>query len=157
MSDSTIILRLFLAALLGGLIGFERETHGRAAGLRTHILVCVGSALIMLVSIHASRLGPGIRSYDPTRIAAGVVTGLGFLGAGTIIRFKASVKGLTTAASLWTAGAIGLAIGSGFHKAAIITTAIVLVTLVFFARIGKKLYDKGWFKKFSSEEEEEEE
>ena len=82
---------------------------------------------------------------------------MGFLGAGTIIRSKASVKGLTTAASLWTAGAIGLAIGSGFHKAAFVATVIVLVTLVFFARIGKKLYDKGWFKKCSSDEEDGEE
>lgn len=150
-----ITIKLFVAALLGGLIGFERETHGRAAGLRTHILVCLGSALIMMVSLYVCRVSAEIGVCDPSRIAAGVVTGLGFLGAGTIMRFKASVKGLTTAASLWTVGAIGLAIGVGFFKAACSATILVLITLAFFSKLEKKLYARGLFKKVPSDEDEE--
>ena len=146
-----LVYRLVLAALLGGLIGFERETHGRAAGLRTHILVCIGSALIMLISFYCSFASGGTIACDPTRIAAGVITGLGFLGGGTILRFKASVRGLTTAASLWTAGAIGLAIGAGFYKAAYAATILVLITLVGFAKLERLLTRKGWFKKLPEE------
>ena len=155
MATLDIIIRLILAAVLGGLIGFERETHGRAAGLRTHILVCTASALIMMVSIYISLATREIGICDPSRIAAGVITGLGFLGAGTILRFKASIKGLTTAASLWTAGAIGLAIGVGFYKGACIATILVLITLVFFSKLERKLSVKGWFKKLPAEEDEE--
>lgn len=157
MSDNGlyIVLKLVLAAFMGGLIGFERETHGRAAGLRTHILVCMGSALIMMTSLYVCQAAADPGSCDPSRIAAGVVTGLGFLGAGTILRFRASVKGLTTAASLWTVGAIGLAIGTGFYKAAFATTILVLITLAFFSKLEKELYLKGLFKKLPLEEDEE--
>ena len=103
-----IIMRLFLASFLSGLVGFERETHGRAAGLRTHILVGVGATLFMLVSLYvASTYGEG-GSSDPARIAAQIVTGIGFLGAGTILRFGSSIRGLTTAASIWGVAAIGI-------------------------------------------------
>lgn len=141
-NPAQIIIRLILAFLLGGLIGFEREFHGRAAGLRTHILVCLGSTLIMLTSMHLFHLYRGIATVDPARIAAGVITGIGFLGAGTIIRFGASVRGLTTAASLWAVAGIGLAIGSGFYLGAYLTAAMVLFTLFFLTRLERALVKK---------------
>lgn len=118
-----IVLRLLLATVLGGLIGVERERKNRAAGFRTHILVTLGSALIMLVSVN---MGP---NADDGRIAAQVVSGIGFLGAGTILRSGENVKGLTTAASLWVCGGIGLAIGSGYYVGGIATFSIVLLSL----------------------------
>jgi putative Mg2+ transporter-C (MgtC) family protein len=136
ISDTQVVLRLFLAAALGGIIGFEREKHNRRiAGLRTHILVSVGSALIMLVSIYVFYSYTGKTAVDPARIAAGVVTGIGFLGAGTIIRSGESVKGLTTAASLWTVSGIGLAVGCGFYIAGWATTIIALATLYLLRKI----------------------
>lgn len=125
-----ILVKFLLAVLLSGLIGFEREAHGRAAGLRTHILVCMGSTLIMLTSIHVFNCFSSVATVDPGRIAAGVVTGIGFLGAGTIIRSGTSVKGLTTAASLWVVAGIGLAIGSGLYYAAFVASVLVLIVLV---------------------------
>jgi len=141
-----IILKLLLATLFGGLIGLERETHGRAAGLRTHILVCVGSCLIMLTSLFIYHAYKHIAPCDPGRIAAGVVTGIGFLGAGTILRYRGSVMGLTTAASIWTVAAIGLATGSGFYYAGILTTVIVLITLFFISKLEYVLIRKDWYK-----------
>jgi putative Mg2+ transporter-C (MgtC) family protein len=128
-----VLLRVVLAGILGGAIGAEREIREREAGLRTHMLVSIGAALFMLVSaygfsdFHFSNVS-GI-TYDPTRIAAQVVTGIGFLGAGAIIRQGLSVRGLTTAASLWVVAAIGLATGAGYYSAALITTVVVLVSL----------------------------
>lgn len=142
MDDIEIMIRLGAAALLGGLIGFEREMHGKEAGLRTHCLVSLGSALIMLVSIEVFNLYHNLVSVDPARIAAQVVTGVGFLGAGTIIRSRTGVIGLTTAAGLWTASGVGLACGLGFFRAAIITCIIALFVLVFFAKLGKKIGGK---------------
>ena len=130
LTDTQVVWRLFLAVILGGVIGFEREKHNKGmAGLRTHILVSVGSALIMLVSIHIFEIYAGRASVDPSRIAAGVVTGIGFLGAGTIIRSGESVKGLTTAASLWTVSGIGMAVGCGFYIAGWATAVIAFTTL----------------------------
>lgn len=137
VTDIEIIKRLLIALILSGLIGLERETHGRAAGLRTHILVCLGSSLIMLTSIYIFDIYKGLASVDPSRIAAQVVSGIGFLGAGTIIRFRASVKGLTTAASLWAVAGIGLAVGCGFYQGAYVTTLLVLVTLFLLNKIEK--------------------
>lgn len=134
ISLSQAFLRILVALFLGGLIGWERETHDRPAGFRTHILVAVGSALLMLVSINMAGSFPE-SNVDPGRIAAQVVSGIGFLGAGTIIREGISVKGLTTAASLWSVAAIGLATGGGYYYIALITTLIVFVTLYFFSRI----------------------
>lgn len=143
MSENAIILfRLLLAFVLSGLIGLERETHGRAAGLRTHILVGVGSTLIMLTSIYMTEVFTGATSADPTRVAAGVVTGIGFIGAGTILRFRASVMGLTTAASLWASAGVGLAIGCGFYIGAVFTTALILFSLIFLGRFEKKIIRK---------------
>ncbi len=141
-----MVLRLIFAAVLAGLIGYEREIHGRLAGFRTHILVCVGSTLIMLTSMSIFDLYRGVATPDPGRIAAQVVSGIGFLGAGTIIRFKASVRGLTTAASLWTVAGIGLAVGSGLYVPATVTTIIVLLTLFFLNIFEKSLIRKDWYK-----------
>jgi putative Mg2+ transporter-C (MgtC) family protein len=127
------LLRLALAAVLGGLIGMERELREREAGLRTHLLVAVGSALFTIVSAYGFdaflQSGADVVQADPTRIAAQIVTGIGFLGAGAIIRQGFSVRGLTTAATLWVVAAVGLAAGAGYYSAAIITTALVLVAL----------------------------
>jgi len=122
-----VLLRLFVAAALGGAIGLERELRERQAGLRTHLVVSVGSALFTLVSAYGfSNFGARV---DPTRIAAQIVTGIGFLGAGAIIRQGLSVRGLTTAATLWVVAAVGLAAGAGYYSAAVITTALVLLAL----------------------------
>lgn len=146
VTDLEMIFRLVLAAILSGLVGYEREVHGRTAGLRTHILVCVGSALIMLTSMHMFEIYRGRATLDPARIAAQVVSGIGFLGAGTILRFKASVRGLTTAASLWTVAGIGLAVGSGLYIPAVVTAILVLTTLFFLTRIERLMIRKDWYK-----------
>lgn len=146
LNEWVILFRLVLAAVLSGIIGFEREFHGRAAGFRTHILLCVGSVLIMLTSMHIFDSYAGRVACDPARIAAGVVTGIGFLGAGTIMRSRASVRGLTTAASLWVVSGIGLAVGSGFYFAAVITTLIAMVTLMLFSRLEHTMIRKDWYK-----------
>ncbi|WP_418790189.1 MgtC/SapB family protein [Phosphitispora sp. TUW77] len=132
-----IIIRLIMAGVLGGLIGFERESLNKTAGFRTHILVCVGSALIMLVSKDLYEMYKGTTNIDPGRIAAQVVSGMGFLGAGTILREGATVKGLTTAASLWVVAGVGLAIGAGFYFSALVATGVVFLTLVYLAKVEK--------------------
>jgi putative Mg2+ transporter-C (MgtC) family protein len=119
------LLRLALAGVLGGLIGLEREFRERGAGLRTHLLVAVGAALFTI----AGAYGFGGVRVDPTRVAAQIVTGVGFLGAGAIIRQGFSVRGLTTAATLWVVAAVGLAAGAGYYSGAVITTALVLLAL----------------------------
>ncbi len=139
ISDREVVWRLLLAVLLSGLVGIEREASGRAAGFRTHILVCVGSTLIMLTALHLMELLRGVVAVDPGRFAAQVVSGIGFLGAGTIIQIRDSVKGLTTAASLWTAAGIGLAIGSGFYVGALATTALVLAVLFILSRVERRV------------------
>jgi putative Mg2+ transporter-C (MgtC) family protein len=127
------LLRLSLAAVLGGMIGVERELREREAGLRTHLLVALGSALFTIVGAYGFHAflesGQAVVRADPTRIAAQIVTGIGFLGAGAIIRQGLSVRGLTTAATLWVVAAVGLAAGAGYYSAAVITTAVVLVAL----------------------------
>ncbi|MBI3008768.1 MAG: MgtC/SapB family protein [Candidatus Omnitrophica bacterium] len=150
VSDYELIWRLVLSALLGGLLGLEREAHGRAAGLRTHILVSVGSALIMLTSMHIFDIYRGEKiNIDPARIAAQEVSGIGFLGAGTILRFRASVIGLTTAASLWAVAGIGLAVGCGFTTGALVTTEIALITLFVLTRIEKCFIRRDWYRVLS--------
>jgi putative Mg2+ transporter-C (MgtC) family protein len=127
------LLRLSLAAVLGGMIGVERELREREAGLRTHLLVALGSALFTIVGAYGFHAfldsGQSVVRADPTRIAAQIVTGIGFLGAGAIIRQGLSVRGLTTAATLWVVAAVGLAAGAGYYSAAVITTAVVLIAL----------------------------
>lgn len=130
-TDFQMIMRLLLTLLLSGLIGLERQVHRREAGLRTHILVALGSCLIMLTSLYVFDIYKDKTSIDPARIAAGVITGIGFLGAGTIIREPERVRGLTTAASLWVVAGLGLAVGIGFNRVAIYTTVLVLFVLHF--------------------------
>ena len=128
-----LLLRLALASALGGLIGVERELREREAGLRTHLLVAVGSALFTIVGAYGFHdfldSGANVVRTDPTRIAAQIVTGIGFLGAGAIIRQGLSVRGLTTAATLWVVAAVGMACGAGYYDAAVITTTLVLLAL----------------------------
>jgi len=130
-TDFEMFQRLLLTLVLSGLIGLERQVHRRAAGLRTHILVALGSCLIMLTSMYVFDIYKEQAGLDPARIAAGVITGIGFLGAGTIFREPDGVRGLTTAASLWVVAGIGLAVGVGFNRVAIYTTVLVLVVLHF--------------------------
>lgn len=146
LNEWAVLFRLILAATLSGIIGFEREFHGRAAGFRTHILLCIGSTLVMLTSMHIFDVYYGKVACDPARLAAGVVTGIGFLGAGAIMRSRASVRGLTTAASLWAVAGIGLAVGSGLYFASIVTTVLVMITLMLFSRLEHAMIRKDWYK-----------
>ncbi len=140
------VIRLLVTALLSGFIGYEREHSHRPAGFRTHILVAVGSTLIMLTSVYMFERYEGLTNLDPARLGAQVVSGIGFLGAGTILREGFSVKGLTTAASLWAVSCIGLAVGMGYYSGAIIATAVIYVTLnrlkkfVVRGNVGKTIY-----------------
>lgn len=139
ITNFSVIWRLMLAVILGGLIGFEREVSKRNAGLRTHILVCLGSCLIMLTSLYVFDIYKDSFSIDPTRIAAGVITGIGFLGAGAIIRSGEVVKGLTTAATIWLVAGIGLGIGCGFYLASLITAALAIIVLYFLRRLERTI------------------
>jgi putative Mg2+ transporter-C (MgtC) family protein len=139
-----IVLKLVLAGVLGGIIGFERDMHGRAAGLRTNLLVCMGSALFMLVSEivanHAMSSSSGSamgRFADPGRIAAQIITGIGFIGAGAIIKEGFNVRGLTTAACLWLVAGIGMAVGAGLYMLGIYATLIGVASLVVLKNLDK--------------------
>ena len=142
VSQVELVSRLLVAAALGSAIGFERERLSWAAGLRTHMLVCVGACLLMIVSAFgfADILGTPNVTLDPSRIAAQVVSGIGFLGAGAILMRGEIIRGLTTAASLWSVAAIGLAIGGGLYTLAIAATLIILVILA-----GIKPLEKRYF------------
>ncbi len=124
-----ILLRLLLACVLGGIIGYERESSQRPAGFRTHTLVCIGSSLVMITSEYIFNRYSPVASIDPARLGAQVISGIGFLGAGTIIREGFSVKGLTTAASIWAVSCVGIACGIGFYEGAIVASAFILITL----------------------------
>ncbi len=128
ITDYEMAFRLLLASIFGGVVGFERERNDSPAGFRTHILVSLGSALIMILSMYGFSEFNTV-NRDPARLAAQVVSGIGFLGAGTILRDRTSVKGLTTAASLWVVSAIGLAAGAGFYFSACLATILVFLTL----------------------------
>ncbi len=140
LSDNQIILRLFLSVVLSGFIGLERQHQRRSAGLRTHILVCLGSCLIMLTSLHIFDIYNRLAAIDPARIAAGVITGIGFLGAGTIIRDRGGIKGLTTAASLWVVAGIGLAVGCGFFSAAYAACLLTLIVLLVLRKVESRIF-----------------
>lgn len=129
LTPQEILLRIFLAFILSGAIGVERESRNHTAGLRTHILVCIGSTLVMLVSIHMFEMYRGQTNLDPARLGAQVISGIGFLGAGTILKEGASIRGLTTAAGLWAVACIGLAVGTGFYMGAVIVAVTVVLTL----------------------------
>ncbi len=148
--DLEIIFRLFLASFLGGLVGLEREVHGREAGIRTYLLVSLGSALIMIVSEYLAfqyqgKFPSDVFRVDPGRIAAQAITGIGFLGAGVIIRYKNSIRGLTTAASMWVVCAVGLAIGSGYYLFGSAVSGIAILSLIGLKGIEKRL-SKDWYK-----------
>ncbi|MGO4495650.1 MgtC/SapB family protein [Paenibacillus sp. 2RAB27] len=132
ISHGELLLRLVMAVLMGGAVGIERELHNHAAGFRTHILVCLGSTTIMLLSIYGFSQfvnEPNVR-LDPARLAAQVISGIGFIGAGAILRNGSVISGLTTAASIWVVAAIGLCIGAGFQYAAFCCTALLLISLL---------------------------
>lgn len=138
-------LKLLLAIALGGLIGIERETSLKPAGFRTNILICLGSTMLMILA--DLLLGSsGTRSGDYTRLAAGVVTGIGFLGAGSIIQAQGMVTGITTAATIWAVGILGLVIGSGHYIPAVIFTVAVILTLVLFRRFEDAHHTKSLFR-----------
>ncbi len=145
-SDPEIIIRLIIASILGGMIALEREIHGREAGVRTYLLVSLGSALIMILSENIPlKYGTEFTRGDPARIAAQAITGIGFLGAGVILRYKNMIRGLTTAACMWVSCAIGLAIGSGYYLFGLITTGITVAALIWLKILEKKL-SKDWYK-----------
>ncbi len=138
---NTITIRVFLSIVLSGLVGWNREKKRQAAGFRTHILIGIGSTVIMITSIYAAKLIPGLQG-DPTRIAAQVISGIGFLGAGAIIKSGFNVKGLNTAASIWVVAGIGLLVGAGLYYAALLTSAATIITLVLFDAIEHRFFRK---------------
>ena len=135
----SIAVRIFLAMLVGGLIGIERGKQGRAAGMRTHILVCLGAALTVMIGVYA-RESLGVMNSDPLRIAAQVVSGIGFLGVGTIlIKGRFQITGLTTAAGVWATATIGLALGIGFYEGALLVFAATFLTVTLLHKLEYKL------------------
>jgi putative Mg2+ transporter-C (MgtC) family protein len=138
-----IITNLLVATFAGGLIGMERTFHGRPAGFRTHTLVCIASSLLMLVTMYQAKWFAGaphtIVQVDPTRMAQGVMTGIGFLGAGVIMREGLTVRGLTTAASIWVTAALGILAGVGFHNAVLVGSVITLGVLTVFRKIENRM------------------
>ena len=133
----SILLRLLLAMLVGGVIGIERGKQGRAAGMRTHILVCIGATLTSLIGYYLYERG---MATDPTRISAQVISGIGFLGVGTILlKGRFQITGLTTAAGLWATAAIGIALGAGFYLGALVTFAVIVLTVTILHRIEYRL------------------
>ncbi len=135
-----VALRIFTAFLIGGMLGWERGAKNRAAGLRTHMLVCVGACLIMLTNQFIYQV---FNTGDPVRMGAQVVSGIGFLGAGTIIVTRRSqIKGLTTAAGLWTAAGVGLALGIGFYEAAIVSAIAVMLVMTLMQRLDAQVHRK---------------
>lgn len=135
ISEEELFLRLVLSCILGGIIGYERQSRRKSAGLRTNVLVCLGACLIMVLSQALYENVEGRTNADPARLAAQVVSGIGFLGAGAIMKEGLTVTGLTTAACLWVVAGVGLAVGSGFYSGALMTTALVFVTLGSLSRL----------------------
>jgi putative Mg2+ transporter-C (MgtC) family protein len=142
LTSNEIIIRLLLGTLFGGVIGFERQVHGRPAGFRTHILVCIAAVLIMLVSEYyqyLSSIDPSYIRIDPGRIAAGALAGVGFIGAGVVLKAGLSIQGLTTAACIWVVSAIGLAIGSGLYLAGAVTFVITIFSLASLRSVERRM------------------
>lgn len=142
IDDLTFVARLVIAAVLGGVVGYERQHRNKSAGLRTHFLVCVGSCLVMELSVNLYAGVQGLTNADPARLAAQVVSGIGFLGAGTILKEGMTIRGLTTAASLWVVAAVGLAVGSGYYVGAVATTVLSVIALTVLPRF-ERLYSCG--------------
>lgn len=140
IDEKTIILRLVVSLVLGGLIGLERESRRQQAGFRTHILICLGSTLLMLLSIYIPQTFHNFQNGDPGRIAAQVVTGIGFIGGGAIFKLGANVRGLTTAATIWVVAAIGLVVGAGMFTGGVIATIIILFVLIILDKVERKYF-----------------
>lgn len=150
MTSTDILIRLLLAVIVGGAIGYEREYKNRPAGFRTHILVCVGATVVSLIQMEMIHDVMGLINANPAlaeamkidmgRLGAAVISGIGFLGAGTILQTKGSVKGLTTAASLWMVACVGLAIGMGYYLIGLVTGLIIVVVLLFLGKVQEKLF-----------------
>ncbi|MBC5773079.1 MgtC/SapB family protein [Pontibacter sp. KCTC 32443] len=146
INSYTIVIRLLLSTLLGGLLGWERESRRQNAGLRTHMIISAGSCLLMLISVYIPQTFTDYRNVDPGRIAAQVVSGIGFLGAGAIFRLGGSTHGLTTAATIWAVAAVGLSVGVGMYEAAIVVTLLLLFVLAILDKVGKKFFNGGSLK-----------
>lgn len=140
LKETDMVIRLGLSLVAGGVIGLERASRRQVAGMRTHILICLGATLLMLLSIYLPQEFSSLKNGDPGRIAAQVVSGIGFLGAGAMIRLGNNIKGLTTAASLWLIAAVGLAIGGGMYLAAGVTEVIALLTLSILDHLEKQMF-----------------
>ena len=141
-----MVIRLCVSFFAGAIIGFERSSRRQVAGLRTHILISTGATLLMLLSIYLPQTYNPLRSSDPGRIAAQVVSGIGFLGAGAIIRLGNNIRGLTTAASLWFVAAVGLAVGAGMFFVAGAAEVLALITLYLLSKVEKKIFPRSRFK-----------
>ncbi len=139
ITEGQIVIRILVGAVLGALVGLERERHDQPAGLRTHMILVIGATLAMVLSVNVGYLyaRPGTPS-DPARLAAQVISGIGFLGAGAILRYGLSVKGLTTATSLWTMAIVGMAVGAGYYLISIVSTALMLIVLSVVNVIGNR-------------------
>jgi len=144
-----VLLKIVVATLFGGLVGLEREHHNQPAGLKTHIILCVGATLITIVSIDLARDFAGAHPTDPTRIAANIVTGIGFLGGGAILRMGATVRGLTTAACIWTVTGVGMAVGAGKYYPAALVILTILLTLHFLGRFENVFIDRRKLKRIA--------
>ncbi|SHJ05694.1 putative Mg2+ transporter-C (MgtC) family protein [Tangfeifania diversioriginum] len=147
INGQTATLRLLLSFFVGMLVGLERETHNQPAGLRTHILISIGATIVMLISIFIPQTFANFQNGDPGRIAAQVVSGIGFLGGGAILKFGANVKGLTTAASIWAMAAIGLAVGAGMYSISLIGVLVVLFALTIMNFFEKRFFKERTLRK----------
>ncbi|MEJ8802784.1 MgtC/SapB family protein [Pontibacter sp. H249] len=146
VTTTTVVVRLLLSTLLGGMLGWERESRRQQAGLRTHMIICVGSCLLMLISIYIPQTFYNYPNVDPGRIAAQVVSGIGFLGAGAIFRLGGNTHGLTTAATIWAVAAVGLSVGVGMYGAAVVATLLLLFVLAILDKVGKRFFTGGSLK-----------
>ena len=142
LDELMTVIRLFVACVLGGIIGLERQQRHKSAGLRTHILVSLGSCLVMIISVKIYSAVQGLTNADPARLAAQVVSGIGFLGAGTIMKEGLTIRGLTTAASLWVVAGVGLAVGGGYYIGAAATTFFSYLALTYLPRV-ERIYNFG--------------
>lgn len=140
VTTTSSVFKLFLSMLLGSMVGWERKRKGQIAGIRTFALISMGATLAMILSIYVPQEYLGLKNGDPGRIAAQVVTGIGFLGAGAIIQMKGSVRGLTTAAGIWIVAAIGMAVGVGMYAVSIVSTVLILVVLLLLELIEHKVH-----------------
>ncbi|MDE5749861.1 MAG: MgtC/SapB family protein [Duncaniella sp.] len=139
VTTSSAMVRIALSLVLGACVGIERKTKGQMAGLRTFSLISMGACIAMMLSIYVCQETSGLQRADPGRIAAQVISGIGFLGAGTIIQMKGSVRGLTTAAGIWIIAAVGMAVGCGLYLVAVVSTAMVLVVLTLLEKLEKRV------------------